>query len=963
MTWRANERLSNASPLAHLAGNEFPEGAAEWNDPTGRREFLRVMAASLALAGTAACTRQPLEKIVPYVQQPELVTPGEPLHFATAHLLGGYARGVLVESHEGRPTKIEGNPDHPASLGRTDLFAQAAILDLYDPDRSQSIVYGNQPSSWNDFLRSFAESLSPLLTKKGAGLRILTETVTSPTFLEQMRALGERWPEMRWEQYEPFHRGNEREGILLAFGQALDPIWHFDRADVVVALDADFLCRGSACVRQAYDFAQRRKAALDGREMCRLFIAEPALTNAGAMADERWTVRAGDIADLAEQLLAGLHTPPAEGGWLANAFHALNSARGRGIVIAGAEQPPEVHALVHRLNAKLENVGKTVEYIAPADTASTKPERVLSGLADDLRGGHVELLLVLGGNPCYYAPRELQFSEALSRAPMRVHLAPFRDETSIHCQWHIPEAHFLETWSDARAFDGTASIIQPLIQPLFGGHSLHEIAAILLGDPSPDPYQIVRQSWQRRGLGDSAWRQALRKGVIEGTTSPAKEVTVSSALINSTSSAQLGAGLEIAIRPDPNVLDGRYANNAWLQELPRVFTSLSWDNAILASPALAERMKWKTGDILEIGAGARAVRGPVVIAAGHVDEAVTVHAGYGRTFSGRIGNGVGFSAYDLRGASSGPVFRGVPARKTGDFVELVFTQHHHSTEGRDILRVFSSADAMSEARDFAKKHPAPAPDETLFHPEEFQFSGYAWGMVIDLNSCIGCRTCMVACQAENNIPVVGKEEVARGRDMHWIRVDTYHEGSSEFPRTYFQPVPCMHCENAPCELVCPVGATMTDHEGLNVQVYNRCIGTRYCSNNCPYKVRRFNFLEYTSSKYEEGASRRMMRNPDVTVRTRGVMEKCTYCLQRITRARIRSQIENRKVRDGEIVPACAQACPADAITFGDLHDASSRVARLKAHPFDYSMLAELNTRPRTSYLARLGQSSGEESHA
>ncbi len=944
--------------------DEFPPGADEWPDGPSRREFLRLLGSSLALAGATACTRQPLEKITPYVRQPELTIPGIPNFFASAHVLAGYARGILVETHEGRPTKIEGNPDHPASLGGTDVFMQAAILDLYDPDRSQAILRDGQPASWGGFGQDLAAALAPLAEKRGAGLYVLTEAVTSPTLLGQFARLRERFPEMRWEQLEPLHRGAAREGARRAFGEALDAIHDFEKADVVIALDADFLSTGPASLRSTRAWADRRRAALSGNPMGRLYVAEPCPTITGAMADARLRCRSGDVAELARQL----YTVIAAGdiaqasAWARQAAREAQEAKGRSIVLAGENQPPEVHELVCRINALLGNIGATIFYIEPLDQAAAQPEKRLAELADDMRAGKVSALLVLGGNPARLAPAEVDLPAAMEKAPWRAHLGLYADETAALCRWHLPEAHILESWSDARSFDGTASIIQPLIEPLHGGRSVHEVLELML-EGIAAPFEIVRNHWAKQDLADPAWRAALAAGVIPQTAAPVKQPRIVSPDVTAAPATKAdAAGLEANLRPDANILDGRYANNVWLQELPRVISKISWGNAVLLSPATAGRLKLVTGQLVELQAGGRTVQGPIFVMAGHADESVTLALGFGRSGIGRAAEGTGFDAGLLRGPDSPHRFP-VELKPLDESLALALTQEHHRTEGRDLLRVFRAKDALEKAKTYDRAHPRPDREETLFNPGEFENQGYAWGMVIDLNTCVGCNACVIACQAENNIPVVGKEEVMRGREMQWIRIDSYFSGKEEDPEIYFQPTTCMHCENAPCELVCPVGATVTDREGLNVQVYNRCIGTRYCSNNCPYKVRRFNFLEYTGAVYESAPLRRLGRNPNVSVRTRGVMEKCTYCLQRISTARIRSEVEDRRVHDGEVTPACAQACPARAISFGDIHNAQSAVSQLKAHPFNYEMLAELNTRPRTSYLARVMDAGKEGAHA
>lgn len=921
-TWRSLEELARSPEYARWSQQEFAPGAAELPEGPSRRDFLKLMGASIALAGATACTRQPEEKIVPYVRQPEEALPGVPQFYATAMTLGGYATGLLVESNEGRPTKIEGNPDHPFSLGATNAFHQAAILDLYDPDRSQAVRRAGEVSSWGACLADVIPALAEQAGKGGAGLRVLTETVTSPTLSAQLDALLAKYPQAHVHRCEPVSRANVHEGARLAFGQPLEPDYDLTKARVIVALDSDFLFAHPASLRHSRQLA----AARQGKNGTRLYVAEPTPTVTGSIADHRLPAGMRDIAAL---LVGG-------NPWMDKALEDLRANPGAGLVIAGDDQPPAVHAAVHALNAGLGNLGRTVVCRAPAE----RPAEGLAELAVAMGAGAVELLIILGANPVYHAPADVPFARALHQVERVVQLAPYYDETALHCRWHLPQAHFLETWQDARAIDGTVTIGQPLIEPLYGGKSPVELLAALLDDPAAaSGYALHRAYWQTQRPGEGFekfWRRSVHDGIVADSALPVVPVTVTPP--SPLAPEQKGAGLEIVFRPDPSVGDGSFANNGWLQELPKPVTKLTWDNAALLSPALAAQLGVRNEDVVELAFAGRAVHAPVWILPGQARESVTLHLGYGRTAVGRVGNGQGVNAQALRpSAGSGG---GLQVRKiAGAHWPLATTQRHHNLEGRDLYR---HAGEPAE--------PPPPADQTLY-PDNHPNRGYAWGMAIDLASCTGCNACVIACQAENNIPIVGKGQVIREREMHWLRVDSYFQGDLDDPAIGHQPVPCMHCENAPCEIVCPVEATLHSPEGLNEQIYNRCIGTRYCSNNCPYKVRRFNFLQWADN---DTLSFKLGRNPDVTVRSRGVMEKCTYCVQRINSAKITSEKEDRTVRDGEVVTACQQVCPTEAIVFGDINDPASRVSRLKRQSRNYGMLAELNTRPRTTYLARTG---------
>jgi Fe-S-cluster-containing dehydrogenase component len=951
--------FSHGTYRTHVT-DEFASGAFEWPAGLSRREFLRLSGATLALAGLGACTKQPIEKIVPYVKQPEEVIPGKPLRFATATQFGGFGQGLLVTSYEGRPTKIEGNPNHPASGGATTVWAQADILDLYDPDRAQTVTTGGAIKTKGDFWNALNLAMQPAKANTGATFRILMQAETSPTLLAQLDDVLKKFPAARWCCWDPLNR--ENSGVS-------EPICDFSKAKIIVALDSDFLYSHPFALRYARDFTSaRRVIEPDGAQMNRFYVAEPTPTITGSNADHRIAIAGRDILLLAQAIASNLGIGPkpsvrvSEQPWVDAVVGDLKANAGASLVVTGETQPPEVHTLVAQVNTVLKNDGLT---ILGLPTIAMPANRIaLSQLVDEMQRGTVELLLVLGGNPLYDAPVDLNFAAAFDKVKLRIHHSTDFNETSRQSHWHVAATHFLESWSDTRAFDGTISIVQPLIEPMYAGISAHEIFEAVSGQSPRTPYEIVRGFWEAQNRApdfEIKWRRALSEGVVKELKPPSAE-SFSPARVSRQAQAERSVqrstpnvqhstiGLEIVFRPDVSVRDGRYANNGWLQELPRQFSKLVWDNAVLISPQLATREKLENGDVIDLTFRDRTITAPVWIQPGQAENSMTLPLGYGREIVGRVGRNVGFNAYTLRTSDALWFGDGLTIRKNGRKHPLVSTQQHHSVGDRGILHD-GTLDQFHDDPHFAQKPKEfPAEDDTLYHPEEFPYKGYKWGMVVDLNTCIGCHACTIACQAENNIPVVGKQQVAVHREMHWIRVDTYNSGTEDDPQFTHQPVPCMHCENAPCELVCPVAATAHDDEGLNLQIYNRCVGTRYCSNNCPYKVRRFNFLEYNNGL---SASEKLVKNPDVTVRSRGVMEKCTYCIQRINAARINSELEQRTIRDGEVIPACAQVCPVEAITFGNMNDRSSRVARLKRSPLNYWMLGELNTRPRTSYFAKL----------
>ena len=953
--WRSLDELASTEEFRAFVEDEFPNRTPDWDAPESRRRFLRVMGASILLAGASACTKQPKESIVPYVRQPEELVPGKPLFYATAMSVAGIATGVLVESHLGRPTKIEGNPLHPASFGSTDAAMQASVLTLYDPDRSQTVTRDGRISIWGDFITALAGARDHAATKRGAGLKILTGTVTSPTLASQIQNFLTQFPAAKWHQYEPCGRHSARAGAISAFGRPLDAIYRFDRADVIVSLDADFLCSTvPGGLRYVRDYSRRRRAATEDPNTAppRLYVAETTPSITGGMADHRFRMPARSVAEFAAGLTRG--NVGATSAAMRAVARDLETHRGSSIVIAGEHQPPEVHAIAHALNQTFGNAGRTVVYIDPVAANPVDEIASLTELVRDMRDESVETLLILGGNPVYNAPADLGFLDALKKVRLRAHLGLYSNETAAWCHWHVPEAHNLESWSDARAYDGTVSIVQPLIMPLYGGKTAHEVMNALANHAGQSDHDTVQAYWRARYSGadfEDFWQISLHDGVVAGTAHP--ELTPPPAVrptsaVSSAPEASRPAGLEIVFRPDPSVGDGTMSNNAWLQEMPKPQNKMTWDNAVWISPESAEQHGVTTGDVVEIQFAGRSVNGPVWIMPGQADESLTVHFGYGRTRAGKVADAIGFNAYALR--TTATLWQGDGAsiiRKERGYA-FATTQHTQTMEQHDPFRAATYAEYHRDPA-FARPEEKRVPKDLALFPQ-WQYKEHKWGMSIDLNACTGCHACTLACQAENNIAVVGKEEVAKGRHMNWLRVDRYFKGSMGDPEMYFQPVPCMHCENAPCELVCPVAATVHSGEGLNEMVYNRCVGTRYCSNNCPYKVRRFNFFLYsdwgTPSLYG-------LRNPDVSVRSRGVMEKCSYCVQRINRAKIDAEEQGRPMHDGEIVTACQQACPAEAIVFGDLNDPNSRVARLKRQQRDYSLLEELNTRPRTTYLARL----------
>ena len=1043
--WRSLEELAETPEFEDLLHREFPRFASEWPSGVSRRGFLQLASASLALAGLTGCTKQPQEKIIPYVRQPEQLIPGKPMYFATALTHAGYALGVLAESHQGRPTKIEGNPDHPASLGSTDSFAQASLLTLYDPERSQAVLHNGRPGPWGGLVGQMGESLRSLAG--GRGLRILTGTVTSPTLAQQIADFLRANPQARWHRWEPAGQHQSRAAAVRAFGRPVDTRYDFTQAKVVLSLGADVLCEGSAGVRYARDFAEGRRVRAHHDSMTRVYAVESSPVGISTLADHRLQLPPAQLEGFVLALAQAVGAAPGGGApvladakaqkWVQEVARDLQAHRGASLVVADEYLSPAAQVLVHGINQALGNAGATVFYQEPVEVDPVDHVQSFQQLVADMNAGQVQALLMLDGvNPVYTAPADLPFLAALEKVPLRIHHGLFQDETSDHCQWHIPAAHELEAWGDARAFDGTVSIIQPLIEPLYGGKTAGEVIAALLGNQADaTSYDLVRAFWQPRlpgltaGLADAAkdtagggsittllgftgafpgapgiaatappattgnqaagplatsapapaaagggafekaWREALHAGLIPATAQPRATAAVDGGAVQQAAGevqaalARVKPGdLTLLLRPDPTIWDGRYASNVWLQELPKPVSKLVWDNALILGPKTAERLKLTWHETVEVSLGGRKIKAAAWILPGVAADTAILSLGYGRQRAGKA-TGQGFDAYPLRTTASLWGAPGLAVRSLGGEYIVACTQNHHAMRGtiihedeeaaeqqkaRHVIRTGTLAEFQREPDFIQKEREAPEHDESLFPIRKYE--GHAWGMAIDLNVCTGCSTCIVACQAENNIPSVGKDQVLARREMHWLRVDRYFAGDMDEPQIHNQPLPCMQCENAPCEVVCPVAATSHSDEGLNDMVYNRCVGTRYCSNNCPYKVRRFNFLRYSD---KDTPVLELANNPDVTVRMRGVMEKCTYCVQRIEQAKIQSKVDRQPIPANWLQTACQQACPTQAIVFGDQNDKTWEVSRWKADPLNYGLLEDLNTRPRTTYLAKL----------
>ncbi|MGN6059069.1 MAG: TAT-variant-translocated molybdopterin oxidoreductase [Sphingomicrobium sp.] len=930
--WRSLEEYQQSDAFGEMLKAEFPSIFELW--AVDRRQVLQVMGASLALAGMTGCKPVRSDDAVPFVNRPEGLLEGRVDHYATAVLFEGYAQPVLATTSGGRPIKLDGNPQHPAFRGGSTPFMQAAILDLYDPDRSQEPLVGGNPASWADFDGQVARWREAWSANQGAGLRLLIGPTTSLTLLRQIAELRTALPQARIHLFDPLsgYAGEQTQQLRLTL----------ENADVVVSLDDDFLGPGPAQAIHGRAWGDRHGDVAHDQRM-RLFVAETTPTQTGAKADRRLGIPPSRLGMLAQAIAGGgeVRLTENELAWAKQAASALAGARGRSLLTVGRYAPPDLQWLAREINQSLGNVGRTCE-VAPPLTFVPGVGESFVDLVHDIEARRVSTLFVLGANPVYASPGDLNFAKVYAKVPVRVHAGLHANETAHLSNWHLPLPHALEDWSDARSPDGLATIIQPVVRPMYDSRSAHEIVAALHSAVPPSARDLVRQTWAQQLGDDPAWAAALKTGFVELPQQPADAPTAPAP--TPASPVPRSGEVEIVIRPDPTIHDGSFVNNGWLQELPKPLFKTTWENVVAISPALAREMQLDTGDLARVESGGRAVEGPAWILAGQPERVVTVFLGYGRNYAGRVGNRAGYDAYPLR-SSGGPWNAVGTIKPTGTHVSLATTQEHHmlDAEGANLVRTVTPdhPSATIESDRAQDSFYPPWPEDKP-----------AWGMVIDLDRCIGCNACVVACQAENNVPVVGKEQVAKGREMAWLRVDRYYAGDPDDPETYFQPVPCMHCEQAPCEMGCPVHATVHSPEGVNLMVYNRCIGTRTCSSYCPYKVRRFNWFDYTT---DAPSPLEAQRNPDVTVRGRGVMEKCTYCIQRIEGATVRADIENRAIREGEVMTACQQACPAKAISFGNLADKNSEVAKQRSSERNYSLLAEQGTRPRTTYLARVAE--------
>lgn len=986
--WRSLDEFLDPD-RGRAGAREFPPGADRPPPGVTRRELARLLGASLALAGVAGCTRPPQERIRPYVREPREHTPGVARSYATAMSLEGYATGLLVESHAGRPTKVEGNPEHPASLGATGAIEQASVLGLYDPDRARLVTHEGRATDWARLAPAVRDLAARHRTDRGAGLRLLLEPTSSPLVAYLLGEVQSRYPEARVHVDEPLAWRSPYEGTRLAFGRPLEALYDFGQADVVLAIDADPLASGPFHLRHARQFAGRRRVAGPSGTMSRLYAVEAPFSLTGAMADHRLPVRSAEAALVLAAVLtevvlaagpAGLpadarlplprpRTEGPHGAFVRAVARDLRDRAGRGLVVVGPRQPAEAHALGHLLNAVLGNVGRTVSYVEPSRLGAAEPAMGLRPLAEAVAAGAVDTLVILEGNPAYTAPADLDFARRLAAVPSTIRLGLYPDETARVCRWLVPAAHYLEAWGDTRAADGTLSFVQPLIDPLYGGKTPAEVLALFLGADGASAYDLVRDFHRGRvGAADfeAFFEGALARGLVEGSAAAQAGVEPRWAELPAWLDAlRAGAdapGLELVLVEDPKVHDGRFANNAWLAELPDPMTRLTWDNAAVMSPATARRLGVETERMVELRYRGRTLAAPALVLPGHADGVVSIALGYGRDVPFATAAGMGVNAYRLRESGVRSPFGsgldvvpltetvpnvtpGRPPRERPMRRRLAITQTHWTMDGRPIALSATLAEFRRDP-DFTAAHRGPQPSLHPPWPQE----GPQWGMTIDLTVCTGCSACVVACQAENNIPTVGKDEVLNSREMHWLRIDRYFTGPAEAPRVVMEPMLCQHCEKAPCEYVCPVYATLHSPDGLNEMIYNRCIGTRFCSNNCPWKVRRFNWFDYNATR--PGVETLVM-NPDVTVRERGVMEKCTFCVQRIRRAGIEARLDGRETGAEALQTACQQACPTGAIVFGSLADPAAAVSRLRDRPQRFAVLHHLGTRPRVEYLARI----------
>jgi molybdopterin-containing oxidoreductase family iron-sulfur binding subunit len=956
--WSSIEELLDEDEFRKWVSAEFPAASSMFDDP-GRRQVLKLMGAALLLAGLSGCGETKSDHALPYVNQPDDVVPGVPRYYATGIFFESYVQPVLATTYAGRPTKLDGNPDHPVTRGASDPFIQSAVFDLYDPERSKVPLRDGVPSTWSAFAGTLADLRERWRETSGLGFRILTGATSSPTLIRQIAELQKQYPKMRWSRFEAAGSASQDAAMRLAFGRIVTPHFRFDKCDVIVSLGSDLLGPGAHQVTYANAWAQHRGEAAPGKGRSRLHVAESVPSLTGTVASVRLPCDPTRVAALAEAVGAEFEIPgfirpelqTQERKWLDRALGELRENAGHSLLIMGPHLDPQLQALAPFVNERLKNSGATIWYSEPLHVPDDDAQP-LSALVQELAAGTVDTLIAIDCNPAYSSPGILKFNEHFARAATRIHAGLHLDETALLCQWHLPLSHALESWGDGRAVDGTATIIQPVIAPLYASRTTHQLIDMLLGVNNPASDAAVRTTW-RGTFGtdfEERWPRALHDGFVGNSAAQPLTMSAQSPGVPQ-QKADAADHVEIVFSSDPSVWDGRFANIAWLQELPKPLTKITWDNVIGVSPAIATQYGLSNGDIAEVTIGGRSERGPVWIIPGQAPRTVALSFGYGRRAGGDIGTGIGYDAFSIRPSEAAWLAHGSIARVEGNH-PIATTQLHHRIDGFDFVREVTAGNPRTP----------PPKDASTFYPDwndaasAENIPAHAWGMVIDLDLCIGCNACISACNVENNVLVVGKDQVSRGREMLWLRVDRYYTGDPENPRSYFQPVPCMHCEKAPCEMGCPVHATVHSPEGVNQMVYNRCIGTRTCSSYCPYKVRRFNWYDFRH--FAEAAQ--AVKNPDVTVRSRGVMEKCTYCTQRIEAAHVAADKDGRRLRRNEVVTACQQACPTKAIVFGDLKDADSTVATRRRSGRHYMLLEDLGTRPRTTYLARWNDSPDRE---
>lgn len=1006
--WRSLNELADKPAFRDWMSREFPTAGSELPETVSRRRWMQLMGASLAFGGMVGC-RWETEEFAPFTVRPQNRTPGEKQYFASSWELGGVGRPLTVTSIDGRPIKVDGNKQHPYTNGGTDAFDQASILSLYDPDRSEGLIetVGSNTTNrtWEEFDAAFGSRVAEHQKAQGEGLAVLCGASSSLTQHRLQQLIASRFPKSIWCRHEPAFSQAAADGSKLAFGEAVRAQFNFSKAKVIACFDADPMGSHPAAMNMIKEWADRRDP--DGDWMNRVYSFESGMSLSGTNADHRAAVRSADIAGLVARLetlvtnalksgAAQADVPQlGDGAGKANRVLAaladdLVKSQGQSLLVAGSHQPAEVHARIHRLNSLLGNVGSTVSYSVDPLADSMDDATDLAGLVASMQAGKVETLLVLDSNPAFGDVHSAAFVDAMSEVNLAVHAGLYRDETSVHCNWHVPVAHYLETWADCRSWDGTATLAQPMIAPLVGGRSVPELLSLLTRTGFTEADKLVRKafmSWSTeaskppretvRLKTEAEWRKAVHDGFIAESEFAVREIGLSDGLDERLPIGTLTAAeqplsdnkLEVVVNLDASVYDGQFANNGWLQETPDPITKLTWDNAAVMSPATAAVLGVNHEDLVTLTANGATIELPVFALPGVAANSVQIAVGYGRTSAGHVGGldsdnipSVGVDVTPLLSNSDSSILTDVKITAAGGTHKLATTQDHFAIDavGFEAIGARLGELVRTGTLEEYEQHPDFAAHRGPHHPplespwEEQKYKGHAWGMAIDLNRCIGCNACTVACQSENNVPIVGQEQVLAGREMSWLRIDRYFAGDVEDPEVAHQPVACHHCENAPCEQVCPVAATVHSDEGLNDMVYNRCVGTRYCANNCPYKVRRFNFFNYNEEvEQPENVLQKMILNPEVTVRSRGVMEKCTYCVQRIQDTKIDAKNERRAIEDGEIQSACQVACPAQAIVFGDLNDPESAVAKAHSDDRSYGMLAELNVKPRTKYLAKI----------